>query len=110
MDEVQVFYYNLLAILYPTCPYDTGNMLSHIKLEETPEYFKITINAPKESKRGHYDYARSVNEGLCAKNQGRTRSAKEERNYHWIQRACKQAAQLTAEKVIFEGGLPDASI
>lgn len=110
MDEVQVYYYNLLRVLYPTCPYDTGNMLSHIKLEETPEYFKITITAPKETKKGHYDYAISVNEGLAAKAQGRSRSVKEERNYHWIQRAVQQAAQLTAEKVTFEGGLPDASI
>ena len=110
MDYVQVYYYNLLQVLYPTCPYDTGNMLSHIKLEETPEYFKITINAPKQTKRGTYDYARAVNEGLNALYQGRPRSVKEERNYHWIQRAVTQAAQLTAEKVTLEGGLPNASI
>ena len=101
MDYVQVFYYNLLQVLYPTCPYDTGNMLSHISLEETPEYFIIKINAP--TAKG-YDYAEAVNEGLCAEFQGRPRSAKEERNYHWVQRAVEQAARLVAEKVTIIGG------
>lgn len=94
MDYVQIFYYNLLQVLYPTCPYDTGNMLSHIVLSETPEYFIIKINAP--TAKG-YDYAIAVNEALCAQYQGRTRSIKEERNYHWVQRAIKQAAQLTGQ-------------
>ena len=96
MDYVQVFYYNLLQVLYPTCPYDTGNMVSHIVVEETPEYFVVKINAP--TAKG-YDYAIAVNEGLCAAYQGRTRSVKEERNYHWVQRAVQQAAQLTGQIV-----------
>ena len=100
MDVAQVYYYNLLQILYPTCPYDTGNMLSHISLTETPEEFIIKINAP--TARG-YDYARAVNEGLAAKYYNRPRTAKEERNYHWVQRAVEQAARLTAENVTIRG-------
>lgn len=105
MDYVQTFYYNLLQVLYPTCPYDTGNMVSHIELEETPEYFLIKINAP--TAKG-YDYAEAVNEGLAAKFYGRPRSTKEERNYHWIQRAVKQAGLLTGQDVsvdINSGGM-----
>ena len=105
MDYIQIFYYYLLQVLYPTCPYDTGNMVSHIVLDETPEYFIIKINAP--TARG-YDYAVAVNEALCAQAQGRTRSIKEERNYHWIQRAIKQAAQLTAGQ--FSGDINSGGI
>ena len=102
MDYVQIFYYNLLQVLYPTCPYDTGNMVSHISLEETPQEFIIKINAP--TAKG-FDYAIAVNEGLAAKAQGRSRSAKEQRNYHWVQRAVKQAAQLTADTVRVDAGV-----
>ena len=100
MDRLKVFYSNLYAILLPTCPYDTGNMLRHITFSEYPDYLYVKIEAPH--KKG--DYALSVNEGLAAKAQNRQMSDKEARNYHWVQRALEQAAQLTAEKVTWEGG------
>lgn len=105
MDRLKVFYNNLYAILLPTCPYDTGNMARHIKFTETPNYLSVVIEAPVyKSGALQYDYALAVNEGLAAKAQGRNRTAKEEINYHWVQRALQQAAQLTAEKVTWEGG------
>ena len=102
MDRLKVFYANLYVILLPTCPVRTGNMRNHIEFKETPEYLYVKIEAPIE-KTG-YDYALAVNEGLAAKEQNRNRTSKEEINYHWVQRALQQAAQLTAEKVTWEGG------
>lgn len=109
MDRLKVFYSTLYVILLTTCPYDTGNMLRHITLSEYPDYLYVKIEAPKitwtsETTGKYYDYALSVNEGLAAKAQNRPRSEKEERNYHWVQRALEQAAQLNAEKVTWEGG------
>ena len=109
MDRLKVFYSNLYAILLPTCPYDTGNMSRHITFKEYPDYLYVKIEAPKltwfsETKGKYYDYALAVNEGLAAKAQNRQMSEKEQRNYHWVQRALEQAAQLTAEKVTWEGG------
>ena len=103
MDVLQVFYYNLYAVLIPTCPVRTGNMQRHIQMEVQPDYIYVKIEAPNE-KTG-FDYALAVNEGLAAKAQNRERSTKEERNYHWVQRALEQAGKLTAEKVSWEGGL-----
>lgn len=102
-----IFYGNLIQVLRQQCPFRTGNMLNHITYEQTPDYYAITIEAPvfdKAKKSVVYDYSQAVNEGLAAKAQNRARSAKEERNYHWVQRSCKQAASLTAEKVSYSGG------
>lgn len=98
MDKAQNLYYNLYTILQATCPYDTGNMKSHITMQENEKEYIINISAPK----GTYDYAIAVNEALAAKSQGRSRSVKEERNYHWIQRAIKQAGEMNAEIVEME--------
>lgn len=106
MDRLKVFYSNLYAILLPTCPYYSGNMKNHIEFIEEPDYLYVKIEAPVDNEKTgkHYDYALSVNEGLAAKAQNRQMSEKEQRNYHWVQRALEQAAQLTAEKVTWEGG------
>jgi hypothetical protein len=65
MDRLQVFYYNLYAVLLPTCPVRTGNMQRHITFAEHPDYLYVKIEAPIE-KTG-YDYALAVNEGLAAR-------------------------------------------
>jgi hypothetical protein len=103
MDRLQVFYYNLYAVLIPTCPVNTGNMQRHIQMDVQPDYIYVKIEAPNE-KTG-YDYALAVNEGLAATAQNREMSEKESRNYHWVQRALEQAAELTAERVSWEGGI-----
>ena len=101
-----IYYQNLYSILMPTCPFRTGNMKSHITFTQAPNYCIVKIEAPINDSKGAlvYDYAVAVHEGLAAKAQNRAMSPKEARNYHWVQRAVKQAAELTAEKVTYSGG------
>ena len=57
MDRLQVFYYNLYAVLIPTCPVRTGNMQRHITFAEYPDYLYVKIEAPTEK---GYDYAVAI--------------------------------------------------
>lgn len=100
-DALYTFYLNFYTILMATCPVRTGNMQRHIKFFGGSDYIYVKIEAPTE--RG-YDYALAVNEGLAAKFYNRPMTPKEQRNYHWVQRSIQQAAELTAQKVTWEGG------
>lgn len=99
MDVITLYMNQLFSLLQSTCPVDTGNMLKNIKMEETDDAFFIYINAPHPN--GNYDYARAVNYGLKAKAENRQMSSKEKRNYHWVERAVKQSADLVAERVLY---------
>lgn len=89
------FYYLLYMTLLATCPVDTRNMVSHITLEDAGDHWIITISGPAIDESGKFfDYARAVNYGLNAIEQGRPMSTKESRNYKWIERAIKRASML----------------
>ena len=88
MIDVQFRYFNLLyTTLLANCPYDTGNMLRHIKIVNAPGYYKVIISGP--SKSG--DYANKVNYGN-----------KNSKNYHWVERTCKQVAEIIGDTVKYE--------
>jgi len=90
------FYYLLYTTLLANCPVDSGNMLSNIVLEDFGDYWKIIISGPQELNSGEFhDYARDVNY-----NQQRT--AKEARNYMWIERTIKQVAEIMGGEVRYE--------
>lgn len=101
MNEERLFYINLWTILLALIPIDTGNMITHTSLEDYGEWWKLIISGPLPNGE---DYARAVNEGLNAKMQGRQRSAKEEKNYHFVQRAIEQAAQLSNMNIAYYEG------
>lgn len=84
-------YYNLLyTTLLANCPVDTGNMVSNISQEDMGDYFIITISGPKKTKSGVYDYAKSVN-------YNEQRSAKEVKNYKWVEKTIQQVSEIIGE-------------
>jgi hypothetical protein len=91
MDASRDFYYTLYKTLLANTPVDTGNMLSHITLEDYGEYWKITISGPK----GNYDYAQDVNYNP-------QRTAKERKNYKWVERTVRQVSETIAGSVKYE--------
>lgn len=92
MNEERLFYINLWTVLLAKIPIDTGNMITHTELQDYGNWWKLIISGPL--KDGD-DYARAVNEGLNAKFNERAMTAKEERNYHFVQTSIEQAAQLS---------------
>jgi len=90
------FYYLLYTTLLANCPVDTKNMVTHITLEDAGDYWKISISGPSESEaRGYYDYAKAVNYNL-------QRTAKEARNYEWIERTIKQVSEIVGGNIQYE--------
>lgn len=78
----------LYAELMNTMPVDTGNMINHTYMRVNEDTIQIVISGP--TSKG-YDYAYDVNEN-------QQRSAKEERNYHYVQRCINRALQIVAQK------------
>ena len=100
------FYYTLYTALLARAPKDTRNMVTHITLEDFGDHWLIKISGPMSSYRDKktgkprksnlsYDYARDVN-------YNRQRSAKEVRNYKWIEATIKQVAKVIGGNVIYE--------
>jgi hypothetical protein len=84
-------YYNLLyTTLLANCPVDTGNMITNIRQEDMGDYYVITISAPKKTKTGDYNYAKDVN-------YNKQRSAKEVRNFKWVERTIQQVSEIIGE-------------
>lgn len=94
---INQFYFEMLVTaLMANCPKDTRNMVSHITLEDYGDYWKITISGPKTNKDGSfYDYAKAVNY-----NQQRT--AKEARNYMWIEKTIAQVSKVMGGNIQYE--------
>lgn len=99
-NELDNFMNLLFAELLNRCPKDTGNMVNHILIGETEDYYEITITAPKDN----YDYARSVNYALNAKADGRALSVKEAKNYRWIEKAIARSTE------VFTGDIPQVEL
>ena len=93
MAQERDYYYTLYQALKANTPIDTGNMLSHITLEDYGDYWKIIISGPDE--RNNYDYAYDVN-------YNRQRSAKEAKNYKWVERTIRQVSEAIAGSVKYE--------
>lgn len=90
------FYYLLYTTLLANCPVDTGNMVANIVLEDYGDYYKITVSGPSELSSGEfYDYAQAVN-------YNQKRSAKEARNYEWIERTIKQVTEIIGGEIKYE--------
>jgi hypothetical protein len=83
----QQFYYLLYTTLKANTPIDTGNMYNNITLEDMGEYWKINISGPMAS---GYDYAKDVN-------YNKQRSAKEIRNFKWVERTIQQVSEIIGE-------------
>jgi hypothetical protein len=62
----------LLTTLIANCPFDTGNMKTHITFEDLGDYYNIRISGPT----ANFDYAKAVNENM-------QRGSKEIKNYHF---------------------------
>lgn len=93
------FYYVLHTTLLALSPKDTGNMVSHITLEDFGSYWKITISGPRISASGFYDYARDVNERQGIVKTGPNKGAN---NYKWIERAIRQVSESVGGSVSYE--------
>ena len=90
------FYHLLYTTLLANCPVDSGNMAANITLEDYGDYWLIKIAGPQELKDGGFhDYARDVNYNL-------QRTAKEARNYEWVERTIKQVSQIIGGEVKYE--------
>ena len=81
------FYYLLYTTLKANTPIDTGNMYTNITLDDMGDHWKITVSGPTKS---GYDYAKDVN-------YNRQRSAKEQRNFMWVERTIKQVSEIIGE-------------
>ena len=107
MDYVQMYFASFFQNLYSLAPkvgsdhpYSTGRLISGITYVDDGYDIKVSIEAINQ---GH-DYVIDVNEAINAQIVGRPRTKLEELNYHFIQRAIDQSAQLISEKVTWEGG------
>lgn len=98
MDENMMerdFYYVLYTTLLTLSPRDTGNMVSHITLTDMGDEWLIQISGPLTTASGFYDYAKAVNYNP-------QRTAKEAKNYKWVERAIQQASALFGSEVKYE--------
>jgi len=90
------FYYLLYTTLLANCPVDSGNMVANITLEDFGDYWKISISGPQYNNSGDFhDYARDVNYNL-------QRTAKEARNFEWIERTIRQVSEIMGGSVQYE--------
>ena len=92
MDEldniINDFATQLFALLVNIMPVDTGNMVSHTKIINKGDSIDIVITAP--TAKG-VDYASFVNENP-------QRTAKEQKNFHYVQKCIEQTARIIALK------------
>ncbi len=92
MNVREAFYKELFVTLLANMPKDTRNMMTQSKLMgiiDTGTHWKIVITGPK----GDIDYAPFVN-------YNRRRSAKEIRNYKYVERNIKHVAGLYNLRVV----------
>ena len=94
------FYKVLFTTLLANMPKDTRNMMTQSNLigtQDNGSHWKITITGPMAThiKGGVGDYAYSVN-------YNNRRSAKEIRNYKYVERNIQQVAHVFGYKVVFE--------
>lgn len=89
------FWYLLFTELLARSPKDTRNMVNNITVADMGDFWKVTISGPSMTSQGFYDYAMAVNY-----NQQRT--AKEARNYKWIERTIRQVAEAMGGTVKYE--------
>lgn len=90
------YYKELFTTLIANMPKDTRNMVISSKLMgviDTGTHWKIIITGPMTTESGKYDYAHDVN-------YNRKRSAKEIRNYKYVERFIKHVAGLYNLKVV----------
>lgn len=90
------FYYALYSILIANCPFDYSkrvgdHMKYNITLEDYGDFWRITVSGPGLK----YDYAAAVN-------YNQQRGPKEIKNYHWIERAIQQAAEVSGANINYE--------
>jgi hypothetical protein len=94
MNE-QTLYDFLFSNILAQMPKDTRNMLNNTRMDDYGDYFIIKISGPKETSKGFYDYAKAVN-------YNKQRTAKETRNYMWVERTVKQVTNSIGGSVKYE--------
>jgi len=93
--EADRFWYLLFTELLAKSPKDTRNMVSNITVTDYGDYWAVVISGPKMTSQGFYDYAMDVNYNP-------QRTPKEARNYQWIERTIRQAAEVIGGTVKYE--------
>ena len=88
------FYLQLYDTLLAQTPIATGNLISHLKLENFGTFYRLTVTALPTRDGGTYDYAEAVNYGLVAKYYGRGMTPKEAKNFQFVERSIEQACEL----------------
>lgn len=99
--QVDNFYLQLYDTLLAQTPIATGNLISHLKLEDFGTFYRLTITAIPRRDGGVYDYAEAVNYGLAAMKSGRTLSPKEAKNFHLVERSIEQACELLGFDLVY---------
>lgn len=79
------------SMIISDTPVDTRNLLNNTRFVIFGNEAQITIEAPKYTAKGEDDYAPYVN-------YNKQRTAKEKKNYHYVERNLVQACKIIAEK------------
>ena len=93
-DEEMVMQMTMLvfSLIASATPVDTRNLLNNTTYTINGDKAEIVISGPKITKQGMTDYAHYVN-------YNRRRTAKEQRNYHYVENNIIQAVRIFADKV-----------
>ena len=92
MDDILFEFMDLaFSLIINDTPKDTHNLENNTTFIIFGNDAQITISAPKETKKGITNYAPYVN-------YNRQRSAKEKKNYHYVERNLVQAAEIIAKR------------
>ena len=92
--QEMIMQFTMLAfsLIATATPVDTRNLLNNTTYSINGNKAKIVISAPKATKDGMTNYATYVNYNP-------QRSAKERKNYHYVENSLIQACKIFADKV-----------